>query len=233
MSINKWLWGGLGWALGGPIGGMLGYTLGSMTESKGNYRRTRGGDFGVSILILFAAIMKADGHLKKSELAFVKKFLIDNFGIRYAKERLTLFKKLLEQDINIEDVCAQIKTHMDTASKLQLIHILFALSQADNDVHHDEIKIINIISKSIGISNEEHKSISAMFVKDSSAAYQILNITKQSSDDEVKKAYRKMASKYHPDKVSHLGDDFAKIAEEKFKSVNDAYQQIKKERGLM
>ena len=145
---------------------------------------------------------------------------------------MTLFKKLLEQDINVFEVCTQIKTHMDVSSKLQLIHILFALSQSDNDIHHDEIKMINNISKNIGISDEEYKSIRAMFVKDSTAAYQILNLTRQSSDEDVKKVYRKMASKYHPDKVSHLGADFEKVAEEKFKSLNDAYQQIKKERGL-
>ena len=60
MSINKWLWGGLGWALGGPIGGIMGYALGSMTSPKRTYTQTRGGDFGAVMLILFAAVMKAD-----------------------------------------------------------------------------------------------------------------------------------------------------------------------------
>ena len=62
--------------------------------------------------------------------------------------------------------------------------------------------------------------------------YAILGVSKGASDSEIKSSYRKLARKYHPDKVSHLGDDFAKFAEEKFKSVNDAYQQIKKERDM-
>ena len=60
----------------------------------------------------------------------------------------------------------------------------------------------------------------------------MLEIEKSATDSEVKKAYRKMASKYHPDKVNHLGDDLKHLAEEKFKAMNDAYQSIKKERGM-
>ena len=129
MSINKWLWGGLGWALLGPIGGIMGYAMGSMTGPQGRRQATRGGDFGASLLILFAAIMKADNELKKSELAFVKRFFIENFGANYAQERMKIFKKILDQNINIGDVCSQIKVHMDNPSKLQLIHILFGLSK--------------------------------------------------------------------------------------------------------
>ena len=71
-----------------------------------------------------------------------------------------------------------------------------------------------------------------MFVHNTISDYSILEINPNSTDDEVKKAYRKMAIKYHPDKVSHLGNELKNIAEEKFKSVNDAYQNIKKERSV-
>ena len=84
----------------------------------------------------------------------------------------------------------------------------------------------------MGISNDDFESIKAMFYKDSSSAYKILEISKDSTNDEIIKAYRKMAAKFHPDKVHHLGEEFQKIAEEKFKTLNDAYGQIKKERGM-
>jgi len=233
MSMNKWLWGGLGWALGGPIGGIMGYAIASMGESQSRQRaHTRGGDFGAAMMILFAAVMKADGELKKTELEFVKRFLIENFGTQYAKERIQLFKKILEQDINIQQICSQIKQHMNAHEKRQLIHILFGLSKADNEVHKNEINIIIEISNSIGLNANDLDSIKAMFVPNTEAAYQILGVPNTASNSEIKAAYRKMAAKYHPDKVSHLGEDFAKVAEEKFKAINDAYQKIKKERSI-
>jgi len=72
----------------------------------------------------------------------------------------------------------------------------------------------------------------SMFVPSTDAAYKILEIKPEDSDEEVKKAYRRMAMKYHPDKVSYLGEEFKKTAHEKFQKVNQAYEQIKKERGL-
>jgi DnaJ like chaperone protein len=59
-----------------------------------------------------------------------------------------------------------------------------------------------------------------------------LEIDSSASDELLKKAYRKMAIKYHPDKISHLGEEFQNAAKEKFQKVNDAYETIKKERGI-
>jgi len=239
---TKWLWGGLGWAMGGPVGLILGFALGSMSENThgfhGNYQShdhnipTRAGDFGVAMLILFAEVMKADNELKKSELDFVKKFLIQQFNINYARDRMRLLKEILKQELPLRDICVQIKTHMDHPSRLQMIHVLFGLSQADGHVHPLEVKIIHNISEHLGISNKDFESIQAMFYKDTTSSYKILEIDPEASDTEIKKAYRKMATKFHPDKVHHLGEEFQKMAEEKFKTLNDAYTQIKKERGL-
>lgn len=230
--MNKWLWGGLGWAIGGPIGAIMGYALGSMSSQNQNYTKTRGGDFGAAMLVLFAAVMKADNQLKKTELEFVKRFFIENFGTNYTRQRMELFKKILNQKIDIKSVCNQIKNNMDLHSKIQLIHILFGLSKADNNIHNDELNIISDIAMLIGLSKKDFNSVKAMFIEDTKSAYKILGVDSKSEDSEIKLAYRKMATKFHPDKVSHLGEDFTKIAEEKFKSINDAYQKIKKERNL-
>lgn len=64
------------------------------------------------------------------------------------------------------------------------------------------------------------------------SAYKILEIEPSATDSEIKKAYRKMAVKYHPDKVAHLGKEIQKTAEEKFKAVSDAYSEIKKKRNI-
>ena len=121
---------------------------------------------------------------------------------------------------------------LDKPSRLQLIHILFGLSQADGDVHSDEVEVIKEISGLLGISGVEYESIQGMFKEDLESAYNVLGVSSSSSDQEIKKAYRKMANKYHPDKIAHLGDDFKDIAQEKFKSVSEAYQKIKKDRNI-
>ena len=237
MSLNKkLLWGGLGWAIAGPIGAILGYTYASMKEGQSYIQspksRTKHGDFIMSVLVLFAKVMKADGKLLKPELDYVKQFLKRQFGIQQTKDLMLVFKDILEQEYPLKDVCRQIQRSMDHPSRLELIHILYGLSQSDGHVHPSEIRIIQTIANYLNISSNDYASIKAMFAKDENAAYRILEIDPSTSDKQVKEAYRKMANKYHPDKVAHLGQKMQTVAEEKFKSVNDAYQQIKKDRNL-
>ena len=139
--------------------------------------------------------------------------------------------RILKQNLPLRDVCMQIKTHMDHPSRLQMIHILFGLSQADGHVHPLEVKVIHNIADYMGVSGKDFDSIQAMFYEDTTSAYKILEISPEASDNEVKKSYRKMAAKFHPDKVHHLGLEFQKMAEEKFKTLNYAYTKIKKERN--
>ncbi len=244
---NKIMWGGLGWVLAGPIGGIIGYAMASMNEERGgsglggmfglpksggDYPQTRAGDFTVSLLVLFGQVMKADKQLLKSELDYVKKFLTTNFGRDNARDLMVLFKDIIKQDYSLPTVCRQVKNHMDHPARLEMIHVLFGLSQSDGEIHPDEIDVIRKISGYLGVSSSDFDSIQAMFVKDTTAAFTILEIDPSASDQEIKRAYRKMAAKFHPDKVSHLGKEFQEMAEEKFKAISEAYEQIKKERSI-
>ena len=238
MSLNKKLfWGGLGWVLGGPIGGILGYAWASMSDSgsiKGYKKNisnpnTQPGDFIVSLMVLFAKVMKADNKLLRSELNYIKDFLNKELKSSDVQYFMILFKDILKQDYPLKDVCRQIQRSMDHPSRIELIHILFGLAFADKQIDDKEIKVIHTIAGYLNINSKDYESIKAMFIKDNTYAYKILEIDPSCNDDEVKKGYRKMANKYHPDKVSHLGIDLQHIAEEKFKAVNNAYQTIKKE----
>ena len=230
------------WALGGPIGAIIGYSFASMSGqyttnySSGYqnraYPKTQPGDFIVSLLVLFGAVMKADKRMLKSELDFVKQFLSKQFSQGQVQDFMTLFKDIIKQEYPLHDVCRQIVHSMDHPSRLELIHILFGLSKADGDVHKDEVKVIRSIARYLNINDNDFNSIEAMFFRNTLSDYTILEIKSNASDSELKKAYRKMATKYHPDKVAHLGKDLISLAEEKFKAVSDAYQNIKKERGL-
>jgi DnaJ like chaperone protein len=240
-KFGKWIGGGLGWAVGGPIGAIFGFMIGSVFDGASAHTmdypetvrsRTTPGGYVMSLLVLIAAVMKADGRVLKSELDYVKEFLVRNFGHESAKEALKMLQDLIKQNIPVTEVCRQIEHNMNYSSRLQLMHFLFGVANADGKVDAIELQLIEKISQSMGISNSDFGSIKAMFVKDANAAYQILEIDPSASNEEIKKAYRRMAMKYHPDKVSHLGEDFQKDAKEKFQKVNQAYQTIKEERNM-
>lgn len=238
-KFGKWLGGGLGWAFGGPIGAIIGFALGSVLDdtkvvvNNGSFQNsTQVGDFSASLLVLAAAVMKADGAVLKSELDYVKKFFIKNFGVEHTQEQMLVFRELLKKDIPVKEVCIQIRSNMEHAARLQLVHFLFGVSSADGAVHQKEVDVIAEIAAHLGVNTPDFNSLKAMFFKDAESDYKILEITKSASDEEIKKAYRKMAVKFHPDKVSHLGEDIQKDAKEKFQKVLAAYENIKKSRGI-
>lgn len=239
----KWLGGGLGWAAGGPVGAVLGFMFGAVIdgmtspnvdEQKRNRPRqqTTRTDFISSLLLLSAAVMKADKKVMRSELDFVKNYLNANFAPREVQEQLLFLKTALEREFDVIPAAKQISYYMGYPDKLQLLHFMFGIAMSDGLLPKDEQNLIRQISDILGIKNADFESIRAMFIKDTNSAYKILEISKDATDEEVKKAYRRMAVKYHPDKVTHLGDEIQKAAKRKFQELQEAWVSIKKERGI-
>ncbi len=240
-KFGKWVGLGLGWALGGPIGGILGLAVGSIFDSgtsavtgqtKDVRSRTLRGDYAASLLVLIAAVMKADGRVMKSELDYVKRYFVSRFGEDTANEAIVMLRDILKQEIPLRDVTSQLAQRLDYSYRLEMLHFLFGIASADGSVSDAENSVIQKISGFMSITDSDFQSIRAMFVSQTDASYKILEIEPTVTDEAVKKAYRRMAMKYHPDKVSHLGEDFKKVAHEKFRKVQAAYDQIKKERGI-
>ncbi len=236
-KYGKWIGGGLGWAFGGPIGAILGFAMGSVLDGvkveKGFYQGTARGDFAMSLLVLSAAVMKADGKVVKSELEYVRNFFLSQFGTEETNRLIRILKEVLNQEINLREVSVQVGQFMDYPSRLQLLHYLFGIATADRQIDIAEQQVIEQISGYMGIDSSDFASIKAMFVRNINNAYDILELTPDTTDEEVKKAYRRLAVQYHPDKVAHLGEDIKKAATEKFQNLNAAYDQVKKQRGMI
>jgi DnaJ like chaperone protein len=252
-KYGAWIGGAIGWALGGPIGGLLGFAFGKMftddsfesgtmppppasgtgRRSRGEQRHSKPGDFAAALLVLSAAVMKADEQVMRSELDFVKQFLKTNFGAQQAEQLVRMLREILGKPIAVREVAEQVRFHMEHPKRLLLLQYLYGIAQADGHVHSKEIEIIRRIAGWLDISAKDQQSIEEMFVKSGDAdPYKVLEIDKDASDVEVKKAYRRLAVKFHPDKVQDLGEQHQAQAKERFIRIQAAYERIKKERNL-
>lgn len=259
MSLKNTFFGAaIGFLLTGPIGALLGAAIGSIIPTKSdeilsdeeeNIKINRS-EFTYSLLILFAVVIKADKVTKKSEILFVKEYLISTFGAENAREMMQILKALLDKEINSKEVCNQIRLNTDYYFRLELVHTLFKLAAADRDISTDEFIVLRDIAMRLSLGQLDFVRIAAMFANYSHSAnydytnssnssfrqaknhdklenaYIILGVPKKSPKEVVKKAFRKLSMEYHPDKVAHLGEEYQKIAGEKFVKIKEAYDTI-------
>lgn len=198
------------------------------------YGQSRRFDFIKALLILIAAMMKADGNVKRVELDYVKARLVALLGYDEAKNAILQLRDILKSNNNLYNAMIQIRTVVDYHSRLEIINILYGIAKADGVVSADELALIRNIAVGIGLSSADTESIIGTYASPGNidASYKVLEITPEATDDEVKKAYRTMAMKFHPDKVAGLGDEVVKNAEERFRKVQEAYETIKRARGI-
>ena len=229
---------GQGGSSGYPGGGYAGgYPGGSTyqrqtTGSRGYTATEQRNSFMVSLLVLSSAVIKADGRIVQSELDHVRSFIRSNFGDAAVSDAMRILDELNRKEVNIYEVGAQIATYMNYSQRLQLFHYLAQIANADGDFSKSEKSVLEAIASAIRLNASDASSVIAMFYKDADSAYAVLEISPNATDDEVKSAYRRMAMKNHPDKVATLGPEVQKAAEEKFRKIQEAYETIKKQRGM-
>jgi DnaJ like chaperone protein len=236
-KFGKWIGAGLGWTIGGPIGAVLGFAFGSFIDNSDpdQFDRkspdTTKGDFMVSLLVLIAAVMKADQRVLRSELNFVRNYLKKSFGEDETTEMLRMLRDIIKQDIPLRDVTRQIRTRMDYSSRLQLMHLIFGIAFSDGEISRSELIQLEQTGMDLGISIADINSLKGMFVKSYDWAYDVLEVSRNDSIEQIKKKYRQLALKNHPDKVSYLGEEIRKRAEEKFARIQQAWEAVKADRG--
>jgi len=230
-----------GWDIGGPAGCLLGFIVGTVIDSFGirlfrkSATKNEMGVFAGSLLVLIAAVMKAEGPIVRLELDYVKTFLKQNYGDKEAKKALSQLNKILKKPLPLDNACELVRHHLDYSSRLQLSHFLYNLAKIDRPVSEAEQKILNQINAGLKVSVSEKRSVGTTIVQEDTiiVAYSILGVHRSSSILDIKKAYRNLATKYHPDKVAFLGEDMKKIANDKFQQISRAYETIKKERNFI
>lgn len=291
MGLTKWIFTGLGfaalsWTGMGFLGALLGYYIGNAIEGGGRigssgYRigndgfvhnshhgpyRNNGSqdDVNVALIVLIAAVMKADGEVKRAELDYVKQFLLKNYGEEKGKNYLAMLRDLVkpDADIQINAICYQIKVNTDYTTRYHMVDFLFGLAVADSSYGQAENSVMRAIASGLGINSRDYVSmytrhIGNRFYSNTGSSrqsshsgysgysgsstsysaprkdpYKVLGLASTATDDEVKRAYRRLAMKYHPDKVEGMGEEVKKNAEAQFREINEAYEQIKAARGM-
>lgn len=231
------------------------------TCDRSSFNQGNRNSFLLSLLVLASYIIRADGKVMHSEMEIVRNFLRQNFGESAVRQGEQIMQRLFEEQKRQGDAAfretirkssLEITMHTDYSTRLQLVNFLIIIAHADGTLSREEVAVLREVADYLRIDSDDVESMmnmnyqsygrsssgqSADSNRQSSAdelarAYKVLGINPSSTDDEVKKAYRKMALKHHPDRVATLGDDVKKAAEQKFKEINEAKEKIFKSRGL-
>ena len=242
----KWIAALLGYFMFRFPGAVLGFIVGTFLDNFGGSGKRAGSifenvtrqsvspaDFELNLLSLCSIIIKADGQINQRELDYVRQYFLSTYGKEKANAIFRTFNEVIKKrEISAQRICTFMVQRTRYEVRLQMLHFLFGIAQSDGQVSKAEIEKLREIAGYFRVNQHDFESIMAMFIKSTDNSYKILEIEKTATDDEVKKAYRNMAKKYHPDRVVTENEAIRKGAEEKFKEVQKAYESIQKERGL-
>ena len=262
MAYGSWIGGFIGYMFGGSLGALAGIILGGLVDlvtggsgsmrigqSSHSFGGGRGeappvnqrGSFLFSLLVLTAYIIKADGKVMHSEMELVRQMLRQNFGEQAVSEGEQILTRLFNEQKRqgtagfrqtVQQCCAEMAMGMNYGQRLQLLNFLVMVAKADGSVPQSEIQALRDVSSWMRLQPSEVDSMLNLGGDSLEEAYKVLGVSPQASDDEVKRAYRRMALEHHPDKVAALGEDVRKAAERKFQEINAAKDRIWKARGL-
>jgi len=241
----RWIAAIIGYTLFRFPGAIVGFLIGSFFEGNSTIKgagktifsqsrqQVSPAEFELNLLSLASIVIKSDGVVNQKELDFVRQYFVQSYGKEHANAIFKVFNdEIKKKELSSERICASLRSRMRYESRLQVLHFLFSIAKADGFVSEPEIREINRISGYLGVNYRDFESIKAMFFNNPDSAFKILEIDKNATTSEIKSAYRTMVKKYHPDKLQHMDEVYRKGSEEKFRKVQEAYEQIQKERGF-
>ncbi len=239
-NYEKWLGAGLGWVVtGNPLGGLLGYLAGSVTENQNdsNDSSKTVTDFEVNLIILASYLIKIDRKVSLVEISFTNRFMNTHFDEKLADKRAQILQHCLQKEYDLNVVCEQLRMYTKHNTRIQVVQFLFDLAISDGELSDRENFFIFKIAGYLNINDVDFKRIksglSQYIFAETGSYYEIIGVTKQADIAEIRTAYRKLVLKYHPDRNVHLSETEKKKLSFKLQQVKEAYERIKQEKKLL
>ena len=240
--FGKIMGGGVGFMLGGPLGALIGATLGhalvdervSGESGRPSLNEKRQAVFFTAVFAMLGKIAKADGRVCEQEIAAVRAFMTDQMRLPPAAQQFAIgiFNEAKDNDTPFEEYARQLgETFADNpALRTLLYQVLFSIAMVDGTLHPAEETLLRAAPAPLGLHPHIFDTVRRQFGHDLSHHYAVLGLEDGASQAEIKKAYRKLAAEYHPDKVVSKGlpEDFTRFAEQKFKEINESYAVLTK-----
>jgi DnaJ like chaperone protein len=260
MAITGKLLGALIGSIAGPLGTILGGLIGHLFDRASEERRFLGTaeaahgaagpwpgsadpvsqaqvNFLTCLIGLSLSVAQADGNVKVSHVNAMKAFFRQNFSFPSIDQ--DLIQRIIDEmyanrgRIDVQGLCAYYATVSTPEGRVLLLRLLFQIAQADTaGVSRGEEELIRRIALQLGLDEQSFRQVRAGFLRQNGSAWQVLGLSPDAGVEEIKAAYRQLSMQNHPDRVANLGPEFVKVAEEKFKAIQEAYEEIRREKGF-
>jgi len=254
--LGKVVGGTIGFAIGGPIGAVAGAAFGHTLDKKEErylssksigpgFRDNRLSNneeaqltFFIAAFSMLAKIAKADGRVSEREIRSVDDFMQNDLNLD--TESKTTARNIFREAVNSQDQFDAFAMQFYGVFRTQpriielMMDVLLRVSVADGNISPEEERLLFSAARIFNISDSAYSNLKKRYIKETNKYYALLNCDEDATDQEIKKQYRKLVSEYHPDKIEAKGlpEEFVKFANDKFIKIQEAYDYIKKERGL-
>jgi DnaJ like chaperone protein len=219
----------------------------SMRKRAAAYERSQTASHNRFVYLLvniLVCIAKSDGHFTKSELQTMLNFFQNT--LHYNQEQMYWVKQLIKEardrQQDLENLLTEFRHNFDGYS-LILLDLIYQIIYTKQSVLEQELAFVRRIATFLQISVYERQTIENKYrygyryhqqsgpagsVNQEKRYYTVLGVEDGDDFAAIKKAYRQLSMQYHPDKVAHLGAEFKRVAEEKMKEINAAYDYFRK-----
>jgi DnaJ like chaperone protein len=190
--------------------------------------------FARHVCALLMEVARADGEVVRDEVRVAREYF--EHELKYGPEALDLvrrhLKEFLHRPPSLDEAAATCREEMPRAERLLLLDVLYQLALADGPLQRAEQEALRQVARGLGFEEDTVRSVAARHLGDGEAHYTRLGLAPEASDAEVKRAFRQLAAAHHPDKVAHLGPGAVEQANRRFREIRDAYEEIRRLRGL-